>query len=90
MRHHDPSLPWRRVCCVSVNDGQMIQTFARWIIDRLGHSAAVRDGVSGPTREHEYWRECEGVEPSADGEGSLPADLKSVKPTGTHPLPRFS
>ena len=34
------------------------------------------------------WRECEGVEPSADGEGSLPADLKSVKPTGTHPLPR--
>ena len=35
------------------------------------------------------WRECEGVEPSADGEGSLPADLKSVKPTGTHPLPRF-
>ena len=37
----------------------------------------------------ESWRECEGVEPSADGEGSLPADLKSVKPTGTHPLPRF-
>ena len=38
---------------------------------------------------HGCWRECEGVEPSADGEGSLPADLKSVKPTGTHPLPRF-
>lgn len=33
------------------------------------------------------WRECKGVEPSAHIEGCTPADLKSVKPTGTHPLP---
>jgi len=33
------------------------------------------------------WRECEGVEPSAHVEGRTPAELKSVRPTGTHPLP---
>ncbi len=37
-----------------------------------------------------FWRECKGVEPSARIEGCTPADLKSVKPTGTHPLPRQS
>ena len=47
----------------------------------------LRDRTRGSSTS---WRECEGVEPSADGEGSLPADLKSVKPTGTHPLPRSS
>ena len=34
------------------------------------------------------WRECKGVEPSAHAEGRTPAELKSVRPTGTHPLPR--
>ena len=34
------------------------------------------------------WRECKGVEPSAHIEGCTPAELKSVRPTGTHPLPR--
>ena len=33
------------------------------------------------------WRECKGVEPSAHAEGRTPAELKSVRPTGTHPLP---
>ena len=34
------------------------------------------------------WREREGVEPTAPTEGPGPTDLKSAKPTGTHPLPR--
>ena len=33
------------------------------------------------------WREREGVEPTAPTEGPGPTDLKSAKPTGTHPLP---
>jgi hypothetical protein len=33
------------------------------------------------------WRECKGVEPSAHAEGRTPAELKSVRPTGTYPLP---
>ena len=33
------------------------------------------------------WREREGVEPTAPTEGSGPTDLKSAKPTRTHPLP---
>lgn len=33
------------------------------------------------------WRECKGVEPSAHAEGRTPAELKSVRPTGTHPPP---
>ncbi len=35
------------------------------------------------------WREREGVEPTAPTEGPGPTDLKSAKPTGTHPLPRL-
>ena len=34
------------------------------------------------------WREREGVEPTAPTEGPGPTDLKSAKPTRTHPLPR--
>ena len=33
------------------------------------------------------WREREGVEPTAPTEGPGPTDLKSAKPTRTHPLP---
>ena len=36
------------------------------------------------------WREREGVEPTTPTEGPGPTDLKSAKPTGTHPLPRSS
>jgi len=36
------------------------------------------------------WREREGVEPTAPTEGPGPTDLKSAKPTGTHPLPSSS
>ena len=38
----------------------------------------------------ESWREREGVEPTAPTEGPGPTDLKSAKPTGTHPLPQSS
>ena len=38
----------------------------------------------------ESWREREGVEPTAPTEGPGPTDLKSEKPTGTHPLPLIS
>ena len=34
------------------------------------------------------WREREGVEPTAPTEGPGPTDLKSAKPTRTHPLPK--
>ena len=33
------------------------------------------------------WREREGIEPTAPTEGPGPTDLKSAKPTRTHPLP---
>ena len=37
---------------------------------------------------HEGWREREGVEPTVPTAGPGPSDLKSVEPTGAHPLPR--
>ncbi len=41
--------------------------------------------VEPATRQ--LWRECEGVEPTAPTAGLGPTDLKSARPTGTHPLP---
>jgi len=38
----------------------------------------------------DLWRECEGVEPSAHTEGRTPTELKSARPTGTHPLPHHA
>ena len=35
------------------------------------------------------WREREGVEPTTPTEGPGPTDLKSARPTGAHPLPRY-
>ena len=40
--------------------------------------------------DRRWWREREGVEPTTPTEGPGPTDLKSAKPTGTHPLPRSS
>ena len=40
----------------------------------------------GPSAR-EYWRECEGVEPSPDREAGPATVLKTARPTGTHPLP---
>ena len=49
---------------------------------------ALGDLVIAIRRHHNLnWRECKGVEPSAHAEGRTPAELKSVRPTGTHPLP---
>ena len=41
-----------------------------------------------PARVSDLWREREGVEPTVPTEGPGPSDLKSVEPTGAHPLPR--
>ena len=40
-----------------------------------------------PVTANYSWREREGVEPTAPTEGPGPTDLKSAKPTRTHPLP---
>ena len=48
---------------------------------------ASRKRIYRPDSAGGAWREREGVEPTAPTEGPGPTDLKSAKPTGTHPLP---
>ncbi len=42
-------------------------------------------GLRAP--KENFWRECEGVEPTRDSAGCPATVLKTARPTGTHPLP---
>lgn len=59
------------------------------LLGRLSASTALKTSTRAGSGS-KSWRECEGVEPSRDGEGRPATVLKTAKTTGPHPLPSSS
>ena len=67
---------------------ELVNTFVNTIGSRQEVSSSASKHADKRFPAIKSWREREGVEPTAPTEGPGPTDLKSARPTGTHPLPR--
>jgi len=67
---------------------ELVNTFVNTNGSRQEVSSSASKHADNQLSTIKSWREREGVEPTAPTEGPGPTDLKSARPTGTHPLPR--